>query len=97
MENNFIAIEVICTQYKIEFSFLQALAQNGLVQIEIIEESNCIHENQLAALEKMIRLHHELNINIEGIDVIFNLLQKEEILHQELTVLKNRLRLYEGE
>ncbi len=45
----------------------------------------------------MIRLHHELNVNIEGIDVVFNLLEKEKELREELIALKNRLKLYEND
>jgi hypothetical protein len=44
----------------------------------------------------MIRMHQELDVNIEGIDVVFNLLQKIDGLQNELTALKNRLRLYES-
>jgi hypothetical protein len=43
----------------------------------------------------MIRFNQELNINIEGIDVIFNLLQKMNSLQEELNTTQNRLRLYE--
>jgi hypothetical protein len=45
----------------------------------------------------MIRLHHELNVNAEGIDVVLNLLEKEMQLRQEVISLKNKLRLYENE
>ena len=46
-------------------------------------------------IEKMIRMHHELDINIEGIDTVFNVLKKIEILQEELITTKNKLRLYE--
>ena len=41
-------------------------------------------------------MHQELDVNIEGIDVVFNLLQKIDTLQKELTALKNRLNLYES-
>jgi hypothetical protein len=44
----------------------------------------------------MIRIHKELDINTEGIDVVFNLLQKIDTLQNELISTKNRLRLYES-
>lgn len=95
MENNFIAITTVCSQYQIEFSFLDELQKTGLIKIEIIEQTQFIHQNQITDLEKMIRLHHELNINIEGIDVVFNLLEKERKLQNELTALKNKLKSFE--
>ncbi len=44
----------------------------------------------------MIRMHHDLEVNPEGIDVVFNLLQKIERLQKDLNTTKNRLRLYES-
>ena len=95
MENNLIAITSLCSHYEIEFSFIDALRKTGLIQIVIIEQDQFIEQDQISELEKMIRLHNELNVNIEGIDVIFNLLEKEKKLREELSALKNRLRLFE--
>ena len=92
-----ISTEILCTQYEIEFSFVDALHQIGLIQIEIVEKDRFIHEDQIADFEKMIRLHHELDVNPEGIDVIFNLLEKERALQMEINALKNRLQIYEGD
>ncbi len=97
MEKNLIAITTLCSYYEIEFSFIDALHKTGLIQIVIIEQDQFIHQDQISDLEKMIRLHHELNVNIEGIDVVLNLLEKEKELREELDALKNRLRLYEND
>ena len=95
-EQHLISTSHLCSHYNIEFSFVDALDKIGLIQIEIIEQTQFIHQDQIGALEKMIRLHHELNVNLEGIDVIFNLLEKERALRQELNTLKNRLSRYEN-
>lgn len=97
MERKLISTKTICKHYKIELAFIDSLHQMGLVQIEIIEEDKFILQDQMSDLEKMVRLHQELNVNLEGIDVVFNLLEKERELRNELNTLKNRLRLYEGE
>ncbi len=95
MEKYLIPTETLCSQYNIEISFVNALNSMGLIQIEIIEQNQFIHQDQIGDLEKIIRLHHELNVNLEGIDVVLNLLEKERELKDELNSLKNRLRLYE--
>lgn len=94
---NLILIDKICIHYKIEFSFINALDNIGLLEIETIDQSKFINQDKIGDLEKMIRLHNELNVNIEGIDVVFNLLQKEKALQKEINTLKNRLRLYEND
>ncbi|HAQ69401.1 chaperone modulator CbpM [Salibacteraceae bacterium] len=97
IDEHFIPTQTLCSQYNIEISFVDALNRMGLIQIEIIEETQFIHQDQLGDLEKIIRLHYELNVNLEGIDVVFNLLEKEREIRKELTALQNRLRLYENE
>lgn len=96
-QQQLISIKTICLHYNIEISFIDALTQIGLIEFEIIEQNQYIHQDQISNLEKIIRLHNELNVNIEGIDIVFNLLEKERELQHELNTLKNRLRLYEND
>lgn len=95
MEKDLIAITTLCTCYEVDFQFIDKLSKTGLIQIVIIEQERFIHQDQIGDLEKMIRLHNELEVNIEGIDIVFNLLEKEKALRKELNTLKNKLRLYE--
>jgi len=90
-----IPVENLCSQYNIEFSFIDSLHEFGLVQLTKVEESRYIFPEQILELERMIRLHYELDINIEGIDAISHLLQRVDQLQDELRILKNRLNRYE--
>ncbi len=92
-----IQIETLCVHYKIEFSFVEELQHKGLLQVVVLEERPYLHQDYLADFEKMIRLHYDLNLNTEGIDIVFNLLKKEIELREEVKTLKNKLRLYEKE
>jgi len=77
-EQQLISTQILCSRYNIEISFVDTLNKMGLIQIEIIEQNQYIHQDQISDLEKIIRLHNELNVNLEGIDVVFNLLEKEK-------------------
>lgn len=92
---NLILVEKICLHYKIEYSFFDAIVDIGLIEVETYEENTYIYQDKIGDLEKIIRLYSELKVNIEGIDIIFNLLRKEKELQQEVNALQNRLRLYE--
>ena len=92
---NFIPINQLCTHYKVEMSFFSSLNEFGLIEIKTFEQSHYIHQDKVNDIEKIIRMHQELDINFEGIDTIFNLLEKIEALQTELITTKNRLRLYE--
>ncbi|MCL5246229.1 chaperone modulator CbpM [Cellulophaga sp. 20_2_10] len=95
-EKTLILVETLCSHYNIEISFMDDLSNMGLIDIEIIEQNQFIHQDQIRNLEKIIRLYNELNVNLEGIDVVFNLLEKERALQDKINALKNRLRLYEN-
>lgn len=89
-----IAQEECCLQYNIEVTFIQTLNEYGLIEMITIEEKPFIPVSQLHELEKFIRLHYDLDINMEGIDVIANLLSKVKKLQNEIGDLKNRLQVY---
>lgn len=91
----FISINQLCSIYQVEISFFNELNEIGLIEFTIIEETPHLHQDLISDIEKMIRMHQDLAINIEGIDVVCNLLQKVTDLQNELIHTKNRLRLYE--
>jgi len=96
MEAQFIPTETLCLHYKIEVSYVETLSEMGLIQIQNIENKLCIHEDEITTLEKIIRLQNDLNLNLEAIDIIFNLLNKEKALLEEINLLKNKLSIYEN-
>ncbi len=95
-QENFIPAQTLCMHYNIEISFVREMGNMGLIQLELIEQDQFIHQDEIGTLEKILRLHHELNMNLESIDVVLNLLEKEQALREEVAALKNRLRLYEN-
>jgi hypothetical protein len=67
----------------------------GLVEITTIKNVQYLRSEDLIELEKMVRLHYDLDINMEGIDAIKQILQRMDELQHELNSLKRRLNLYE--
>lgn len=92
---NLIQIKQFCVYHEIENTFITELNNYGLVEIIIQEEEEYLQPEQLPAIEKMIRMHYDLKINLEGIDAIYHLLNKIETLQQNLTATQNKLRLFE--
>ncbi|HAG16152.1 MAG TPA: MerR family transcriptional regulator [Bacteroidales bacterium] len=96
MQTNYlVAVNDFCTSHQTEFSFLKSLQQTGLIEITTIEETEFIDTEQLQQLEKFIRFYYELDINLAGIETITYLLQRINKMQDEITALRNRLRLYE--
>ena len=90
-----IVIDVFCKEYQIEMNFIQVLEEFGLIQTIAHQQQKYIAKNQLVFIEKIIRLHNDLNINKEGIEVILNLQEKENQLLSEINYLRKRLEIYE--
>ncbi len=93
---NFIPVNTLCIHYKVELSFFDNLNAIGLIEIQTVEEMQYVHQDSIYDIEKMIRMHQDLDVNIEGIDVVLNLLQKIDALKKEIHTVRNRLRLYEN-
>jgi hypothetical protein len=96
MENeHLISADEFCTHYDVEFSFIHALQENGLIEMTTIEENYFIDANHLQKLEQYARLHYDLNINVEGIEVIEQMLARIKNMQHEIAALRNNLRFYE--
>lgn len=94
-DTDLIPVPSLCTHYQIEMSFFDGLNTYGLIEFISVEKTYCIHQDKIADLEKMIRLHQDLHLNFEGIDTVFNLLEKIDTLQSELNTAQNRLKLFE--
>jgi DNA-binding LacI/PurR family transcriptional regulator len=93
--DHLIPLDVFCTSNDIEIAFISSLHEAGLIEVTTIEEAGFLNSEQLQQLERYIRFYYELNINLEGIDAIKHLLHRVNTQYQEITALRNRLRLYE--
>ena len=94
-EEEFIPIEMFCSFYNVEPSFLETLESHGLISIGQKENQRFIFKEEMAELEKFSRMYYELSINVAGIDALKNLLEKINQLQHEAAILKARLSIYE--
>lgn len=91
-----IPVAIVSSQYGVELSFIRSLHEFGLIEITTVNETAYILKDQLTEAERLIRLHQDLQINIEGIDAVSNLLIKIKEMQHEIISLKNRIRFYES-
>ena len=96
MATEFITIKEYCVYHHTEASFIEALHQSGLIEIQPAEPEPVISFDQLEALERFTRWYQELELNVEGIEVVGHLLQKMDSMQQHIHDLEQRLKQYEG-
>lgn len=86
-----------CIHHNIKLSFIYSLNESGLIEIVNQEETIFLRVSQLSHLEMLVRLNHEMDINLEGIETITYLLNRINDMQQQIVLLTNRLSMYEDE
>lgn len=97
MASPLISANDFCLHHQIEISFLHSLCDYGLLEITTGENEIYLQPEDVSHVEKLVRLHYDLHINLEGIDAINHLLQQMEDMQEKMHHLENRLRMYESE
>jgi hypothetical protein len=92
-----VAISHFCKLYEVDLNFIEDLNTIGI--IEIVEDSNdrYLKLEEVSVVERCIRLHRDLNINVEGILTIGHLTDLVNELHEELRRTRSRLSVYEDD
>jgi len=91
---NLVLIAQFCLHYEVEPSFISSLHDFGLISLLELHDERYIALNEIREVERMVRLHYDLGINLEGIDAINILLKQIAELRQELMVAKNSLKSF---
>jgi len=90
-----IPVKQICANYNISQSFIDELYKYDLIELIEVKSVWYISNLEIAQLERLMRMHFDLEINFEGLDVVNNLLRQIGDLQNELTILRNRIDFYE--
>ncbi|MVM33351.1 hypothetical protein GO755_25145 [Spirosoma sp. HMF4905] len=91
-----ISVRDFCVHHHVEITFVETLADNGLIETTIVEQTTYVQPEQVGRLEKFVRLHQDLAIHADDLDVVSDLLDRMEYLQQQLAQLQNRLVFYES-
>ncbi len=96
MENtDLILADDFCVHHHVSYTFISQLNDAGLIEVVTIDEQHFLPIEKLREIEKLTSFYTDLDINVEGIEVISHLLQQMKGLQQQLKEAQNRLGLYE--
>jgi chaperone modulatory protein CbpM len=90
-----ILVETFCVNHNVELSFISSLEEFGLVEITKKEDNAYIPASNLKEMERLVRLHYDLDINVEGMEAINYLLEQLQQKDAEINMLKNKVKFYE--
>lgn len=93
MNSDLIIVEEYCQRCQIEPSFIVLLNDEGLIQTVIHDDVVYIPISQLKSVDRFRKLYYDLEINLEGLDVIDRLLGRIETMQREMRILRKQYRL----
>ena len=91
----YIWIRDFCQGHSLEEAFLYQLQEFDLIRIVEVGSRPAIHRRELHRLERLVRLHNDLEIGPQGLQVIQHLLDRLEAMQDELWQLRRRLGRWE--
>nr|WP_315029472.1 chaperone modulator CbpM [uncultured Chryseobacterium sp.] len=86
-----ISREELVRIYNIEITFFDELVDYGLLHIQVENDIHYLMYEDLPDLEKFANWHYDLEINLPGMEVIYNMLKKLEALKRRNRELINKL------
>ena len=90
-----ILLETFCNHHHVEVSFFTSLQEYGLVEIVRKEEGFYIPESKVKDAEQLVRLHNDLELTPDGLEIVCYLLEQLKQKTDELNMMQNKLRFYE--
>lgn len=93
--DNLIPVQDFCVHHHIEIQFIDSLAETGVIEVMHIEQNQYFDDENLNKVEMLVRLHQELSIHAEDMDVVERLIDKVAALQNELRAAQQRLQFYE--
>ncbi|MDR2206881.1 MAG: chaperone modulator CbpM [Flavobacteriaceae bacterium] len=87
---NKISREELAQLYNIEIRFFDDLEEYGLLHTEIENNTKYLLYEELPLFEKFANWHYDLDINLQGLEVIHQMLQKMDFLLAENRKLMHR-------
>ena len=94
-KTKYIQVTTYCKKTNIDSGFVTTLEEYGLIKTKTMKSEVCIAEEDITEVERMFRLHKELGVNLEGIDVINHLVNRLKAVEAELKSAKKIVSLYE--
>ncbi len=97
METDLIIVKEYCQKSHVDPSFIVSLEEDGLIDVQVVDGERCLLVSQLRDLERFVRWHEDLSVNIDGIGVIHELMGRIHQMQQEINQLRREARLFRAD
>lgn len=94
-DKELISIQKVIVHHNLDEQFIESIESFQLIEFVVKDTDKYVYVEQLPTLEKIIRLYYDLEVNMQGIDVINNMLDRMDMMRKTIQQLENKLKLYE--
>ena len=94
-DKELISVQKVIVYHNLDEQFIESIESFQLIEFVVKDSDKYVYAEQLPTLEKIIRLYYDLEVNMQGIDVINNMLDRMDVMHKTIQQLQNKLKLYE--
>lgn len=93
----YITLQQFADFHQVSVTLIREFADFGLIEIRQTENISCIYSDDMEKYERAIRLHKELGVNKEGIEIIIGMREKLTTMQNELNRLRHLLKKHEDQ
>ena len=91
-----ITVEEFADFHQVTTELIKQFADFGLVRIQQVERQYCIDPEQMERCERAIRIHKDLGVNMEGVEIILDMRDKYSEMQKELLRLRHQIKKHEA-
>ena len=85
----YVTIKELAAFHHIEEAYIMEFVQTGIIPAHKRKSVMHIHLEDVSELERAIRLHRDLQVNLHGVEIICRLRNRIIRLEEEMAVLKD--------
>jgi|AGTN01.1.fsa_nt_gi hypothetical protein len=82
--------------YDVEEAFIESLQEVGLIHVVHQEDERFVEYDDLSDLEQFVRWRYDMDINVEGIEALYHMLERIRLLQSEIDRIRNELQFYKS-
>lgn len=91
-----ITIQEFADFHKVTTELIKEFTDFGLISVVQVERQYCIDTGNIERCERAIRLHKDLGVNKEGIEIILDMREKHAEMQRELKWLRHQLKKHKN-
>ena len=91
----YIEIREFCKGHDLEEGFVYELYALGIIKIKKVDELAVLRLRDLGRLERLVRMHRDLELNVQGLQAVQHVLDQLEIARNEIRALRTMMGRWE--